>query len=312
MNRVLLVTLLLLLLPRGAVLCQQSDHVPAAAQASAQEKSKPNPQSLSNSSIVKLAQAGLGEDTIISLVNSEPGNYSLEVDDVAALKKAGVSDRVIAAMVNKAIASMVANSASRSPSKASPGAVQEETGRGAQPPSNSVVGDAPERISSEPAAGSASASAAALEAQYGTCAKHHIPAEKCTSEIYQQLAAQDEKPLDANTALAVKAVEIYRTRLKNPESLQVHVAYVTDAGDVCLEVGGQNSLGGQTVSRIVYKSDGKWLDENGFLGGPTIGWSGGTNRWIGRCTRGAFHPKMQPGVDVTDKVNRTLRALRQE
>jgi hypothetical protein len=95
----LLVTLLLLSRPGGAVLGQQSGDVPA--QGSAQEKSKPSPQSLSNSSIVKLVQAGLGEDTIISLVDAQPGHYSLGVDDIVALKKAGVSDKVIAAMLNK-------------------------------------------------------------------------------------------------------------------------------------------------------------------------------------------------------------------
>ena len=33
--------------------------------------------------------------------------------------------------------------------------------------------------------------AATLEAQYKTCAKRYIPAEKCTPEIYQQLKKKE-------------------------------------------------------------------------------------------------------------------------
>jgi hypothetical protein len=67
-------------------------------------------------------------------------------------------------------------------------------------------------------------------------------------------------------------------------------------------------LGGSTVSRVVYTSRGKWLDEGGFLGSmaqqdrP----SGGVDRWPGLCTKG-FHQKLVPGTDVTDKVNQALK-----
>lgn len=54
--------------------------------------------------------------------------------------------------------------------------------------------------------------ASALEAQYKTCAKHYIPAEKCTPEIYQQLKAKDQAPLDPKAAAALSAVKEYRTR----------------------------------------------------------------------------------------------------
>ena len=94
--------------------------------------------------------------------------------------------------------------------------------------------------------------ASALEAQYKTCAKHYIPAEKCTPEIYQQLKKKDEAPPDPKTASALSAVKEYRTRLKNSESMQVHPAYVTNDGAVCLEIAGQNAMGGMTVSRVVY------------------------------------------------------------
>ncbi len=153
--------------------------------------------------------------------------------------------------------------------------------------------------------------ATALEARYKTCAKHYIPAEKCTPEVYQQLKERDDAPPDNKTAAALHALKEYRGRLKNPESLQVHTAYITDKGDVCLEVGGQNTLGGMTVSRVVYTSKGRWFDEGGIAGAmlrENQHNSGGVDRWPGVCTKGTFHPKLVPGTDVTDKVNEILKA----
>jgi hypothetical protein len=59
----------------------------------------PTPDSLSNDSLVKLAKAGMGDDTIIGIVNSQPGRYSLSTESLISLKQAGISDRVVAAMV---------------------------------------------------------------------------------------------------------------------------------------------------------------------------------------------------------------------
>jgi len=148
-----------------------------------------------------------------------------------------------------------------------------------------------------------------LEAQYKTCAKHYIPADKCTAQIYQQLKDKDEAPLDPFTASALGAVKVYQTRLKNPVSMQVHTAYVTDKGDVCLEIAGQNSMGGLTVSRVVYMRNGRWLDEGGFLGAMSLTQekNGGVDRWLGICTKGSFHPKLVAGTDVTEKVNQALK-----
>jgi hypothetical protein len=151
-----------------------------------------------------------------------------------------------------------------------------------------------------------SQSATALEDQYKTCAKHYIPVDKCTPEIYRQLKDKDNTPLDPNVALALRAVKEYQKKLNNPASLQVHVAYVTDSGNVCLEVGGQNAMGGQTVSRIEY-ANGKWKDEGGFGGQAMMGTygPGGVDRWDGHCVQG-WHRKFLPGTDVTEKVNREL------
>jgi hypothetical protein len=150
--------------------------------------------------------------------------------------------------------------------------------------------------------------ATALEAQYKMCAKHYIPSEKCTPEIYQQLKNKENIPLDPVTASALRAVKDYQIRLKNPSSMQLHTAYVTDKNDICLEVGAQNGVGGQSVSRVVFTSKGKWKDEGGSSGewaahnGP-----GSANRWGYLCTIGVFHPKMVPGTDVTEKVNQALQ-----
>src|SRR6266536_2988726 len=145
--------------------------------------------------------------------------------------------------------------------------------------------------------------ATALEAQYKTCAKHYIPAEKCTPEIYRQLKEKDEAPLDSNTAAALRAAKEYQTRLKNPASMQIHTAYVTDKGDICLDVAGQNSMGGPTVSRVVYTSKGRWLDEGGFLGAMDRDnrHTGGVDRWHQGCLKGTIHPKLVPGTDVTER-----------
>jgi hypothetical protein len=159
--------------------------------------------------------------------------------------------------------------------------------------------------------------AGALEARYKTCAKHYIPVEKCTPEIYQQLKAKDEAPPDAKTAAALSAIKEYRRKLKNPESMQVQTAYVTDDGAVCLEIGGQNGMGGMSVSRVVYLTEswphrgkGHWLDEGGFGGSAARSISGSyaVDRWGSICTKGSFHPKLVPGRDVTEKVNQVLKA----
>ena len=125
--------------------------------------------------------------------------------------------------------------------------------------------------------------ASELEAQYGTCAKHSIPADKCTAEIYQQLKAKDNAPLYANTAASLKAVKEYQVKLKNPESMQVQTAFITERGDICLMIGAQNGFGGIAVSRVVYTSRGRWLDEGGILGAMAADQSGSytVDRWVG-------------------------------
>ena len=58
-------------------------------------------ESLDNDSVMKLVRSGLGEDAIVRIVETQPGNYSTGPEDVVSLRKAGVTDRIIAAMRGK-------------------------------------------------------------------------------------------------------------------------------------------------------------------------------------------------------------------
>lgn len=82
------------------------------------QESKPAPEPLTNESIVKLVKAGLGEDTLVSIVQAQQGNYAVAASDIIALKGAGVPDRVIAAMVSGA--AKAATPAAEAPSSEAP------------------------------------------------------------------------------------------------------------------------------------------------------------------------------------------------
>jgi len=56
---------------------------------------------LNNDSITKMAKAGLADDTIVTMIKSQPGTYRVDSDSVIQLKKDGVSDKVIGAMIEK-------------------------------------------------------------------------------------------------------------------------------------------------------------------------------------------------------------------
>jgi len=57
---------------------------------------------LTNDSIVKMVNAGLAENLILTMVQNQPGKYSMTPDELVKLKGLGVSDRVMAAMMAKA------------------------------------------------------------------------------------------------------------------------------------------------------------------------------------------------------------------
>lgn len=58
-------------------------------------------EALTNDSIVKMVKSGLGEGLVISMVQGQPGKYSLNPDELLKLKEAGVSEKVLEAMASK-------------------------------------------------------------------------------------------------------------------------------------------------------------------------------------------------------------------
>lgn len=57
---------------------------------------------LTNEDVLKLSQAGLGDDLVVAKINSaSQPNFHLETDDIIGLKKAGVSQAVITAMIKR-------------------------------------------------------------------------------------------------------------------------------------------------------------------------------------------------------------------
>jgi hypothetical protein len=48
-------------------------------------------ETLTNESVVKMVKSGLGESLIVTMVQTQPGKYSLAADDLVKLKEAGVS-----------------------------------------------------------------------------------------------------------------------------------------------------------------------------------------------------------------------------
>jgi len=54
---------------------------------------------LTNADVVKMAEAKLGDDLIISKIKSSPSNFDTSIDAILKLKDAGVSETIIKAMV---------------------------------------------------------------------------------------------------------------------------------------------------------------------------------------------------------------------
>ncbi len=86
-------------------------------------------QTLNNGAVIKLAQAGLTDDLIITTINANPGAYDTSPAGLIALKKARVSDKVVSAMVMK--------SSGEAGSAAAPG-----TGTGGFNPATTIGGNA--------------------------------------------------------------------------------------------------------------------------------------------------------------------------
>ncbi len=90
--------LFLLLCPLWNFPSQQSGGMKVTVQGGDPDQPR---QPLTNESVMGLTKIGFSDETIVSMIEHGPGNYSLRADDVTALKKAGVSEKVITAMSSK-------------------------------------------------------------------------------------------------------------------------------------------------------------------------------------------------------------------
>jgi hypothetical protein len=121
MKRIGFVVMLLLVCPLWAAGGQQSGGMKVSIQGG--EHVQPR-QPLTNESIMGLVKIGFSDETIVSMIEHEPGNYSLVAANLIALKQAGVSEEVIRAMLSKsADAHSPATVAPMSPAPAAPTAV---------------------------------------------------------------------------------------------------------------------------------------------------------------------------------------------
>jgi len=59
-------------------------------------------QPLTNEGIIKMDKSGMGEDIIVTVIERQPGTFSITADDLIRLTQAGATDKVLAAMLRKA------------------------------------------------------------------------------------------------------------------------------------------------------------------------------------------------------------------
>lgn len=72
--------------------------------------------------VIELARAGLGEDTLLALIEVDPSVFPLDVATMTSLKTAGVSERVIVAMVRSGRGAAPAPAADYAPPLEAPAA----------------------------------------------------------------------------------------------------------------------------------------------------------------------------------------------
>src|SRR5271156_5972011 len=58
-------------------------------------------QAMNNDSVLKLANAGLSDDLIVTTINSSPGTYDTSANGIIALKQGGANDKIISAILTK-------------------------------------------------------------------------------------------------------------------------------------------------------------------------------------------------------------------
>ena len=90
--------------PKDAALPPPKPPAPSVAAKPAPEPAKLAPEAgelLDNDAVVKMIVAGLKEDTIVRVIETRPGKYTLTKDALLGLRAAGVPQSVIAAMSAK-------------------------------------------------------------------------------------------------------------------------------------------------------------------------------------------------------------------
>ncbi len=90
--------------PKDAALPSPKPPAPSVAAKPAPEPAKLAPEAgelLDNDAVVKMIVAGLKEDTIVRVIETRPGKYTLTKDALLGLRAAGVPQSVIAAMSAK-------------------------------------------------------------------------------------------------------------------------------------------------------------------------------------------------------------------
>lgn len=73
-------------------------------------------ETLSNSTVISLVQAGLGPQAIIAKINASKGSYDTSTNSLIQLKQAGVPDAVIAAMLQRSSSPVLTNAVADSTS----------------------------------------------------------------------------------------------------------------------------------------------------------------------------------------------------
>ena len=58
-------------------------------------------EALNNDAVVKMVKSGLSEGLIITMIQNQPGAFTLNPDELSRLKNNGVSEKVLEAMINK-------------------------------------------------------------------------------------------------------------------------------------------------------------------------------------------------------------------
>ena len=77
---------------------------------------------LTNDSIVKMVKGGLSDDVIVTVIQKQPGKFSLTPEDLVKLKQQGVSEKILNAMLNKGSSPAgPARAATTTPPAAKPG-----------------------------------------------------------------------------------------------------------------------------------------------------------------------------------------------